>query len=88
MYDESTPVINPDPTKYAFCEEGIQRLPRQCRGCKGLFTPVNDHQSYCEHCCPDPKVVPVVSNKIKQERKGIKRADPVKKTAYNLFLTN
>ncbi len=59
MYDESTPVINPDPTKYALSENGIERLPRQCCGCKSLFTPVNDDQKYCEYCAPDPVVVPV-----------------------------
>lgn len=88
MYETTEAIINPDPSKYAYCEEGLQRLPRQCCRCKSLFTPVNDDQRYCEYCAPDPVVVPVVPNKIKQERKGIKRADPVKKTAYNLFLTN
>lgn len=62
MYDESTPVINPDPTKYALSENGIERLPRQCCGCKSLITPVNDDQRYCEHCCPDPVVVPIEFN--------------------------
>lgn len=59
MYDESTPVINPDPTKYAFCEEGIQRLPRQCKSCYCLFTPVNDSQVECCDCKQNYHVIPI-----------------------------
>lgn len=86
MYDESTPVINPDPTKYALSENGIERLPRQCCGCKSLFTPVNDDQRYCEYCCPDPVVVPIPFNVA--ARKTFQRVGFIKPTKEQILEYN
>lgn len=49
---------NPDPTKYAFTEEGIALRPRQCKCCYDLFTPVAESQILYVACggevVPDP----------------------------------
>jgi hypothetical protein len=47
---ESLRVINPDPSKYAMCESGLQLLPKQCPTCFDLFTPVAGAQNMCESC--------------------------------------